>query len=60
MWGKLNSLGQACTSPDYILCTKEVQDKFVEEAIKVIENWCGKDPQKCPDLCRIVNATQFQ
>ncbi|XP_037043027.1 aldehyde dehydrogenase family 3 member B1 isoform X5 [Bradysia coprophila] len=59
LWGKLVNVGQTCIAPDYILCTKEVQTKFVEEAKKVLDEWYGKNPQESPDLCRIVNQTNF-
>lgn len=29
VWAKLINLGQTCIAPDYLLCTKEIQDKFV-------------------------------
>lgn len=60
LWGKLVNVGQTCIAPDYILCTKEVQTKFVEEAKKILGEWYGKNPQESPDLCRIVNQTNFQ
>lgn len=53
-------MGQTCIAPDYILCTKEVQEKFVEESKKVIYEWYGKTPQESPNLCRIVNQSNFQ
>ena len=27
MWAKWVNLGQTCIAPDYILCTKDVQDR---------------------------------
>ena len=29
VWAKLINLGQTCIAPDYLLCTKEIQDQFV-------------------------------
>ena len=29
VWAKLINLGQTCIAPDYLLCTKEIQDEFV-------------------------------
>ncbi|CAD7077118.1 unnamed protein product [Hermetia illucens] len=60
MWGKLINNGQTCIAPDYILCSKEVQNKFVEEAKKTIAEWYGQNPQESPDLCRIINNNHFQ
>lgn len=54
LWGKCINLGQTCIAPDYILCSKEVQDKFVSKAKEVLKEWYTENPQKSPDLCRIV------
>ena len=32
IWGKMLAMGQTCVAPDYILCTKETADVFVELA----------------------------
>ena len=29
VWAKMINLGQTCVAPDYIICTKEVREKFV-------------------------------
>lgn len=60
LWGKLVNAGQTCIAPDYVLCTKEVQNKFIEEAKVVLKEWYGDDIQKSPDLSRIINQMQFQ
>lgn len=39
LWGKNLNAGQTCIAPDYILCSREVQTKFIEEAKKVFEEW---------------------
>lgn len=36
MWGKCMNAGQTCIAPDYLLCNKQVQDKFVATAEKVL------------------------
>ncbi|XP_042880674.1 aldehyde dehydrogenase, dimeric NADP-preferring-like [Penaeus japonicus] len=54
LWGKMINLGQTCIAPDYILCTKEVQEVFVKTAKEVLREWYGEDPSKSKDLCRIV------
>ncbi|CAH0764290.1 unnamed protein product [Diatraea saccharalis] len=59
LWGKFINVGQTCIAPDYILCSKEVQEKFVQIAKKVLKEWYGDDPQKSPDLCRIINSRHF-
>ncbi|XP_060805416.1 aldehyde dehydrogenase family 3 member B2 [Amyelois transitella] len=59
LWGKFINAGQTCIAPDYVLCTKEIQDQLVDVARKVLKEWYGEDPQKSPDLCRIVNLRHF-
>ncbi|XP_050674503.1 aldehyde dehydrogenase, dimeric NADP-preferring isoform X2 [Leptidea sinapis] len=59
LWGKFVNVGQTCIAPDYILCTKEVQNKFIEHAKKILKEWYGDDPQKSPDLCRIITSRHF-
>lgn len=59
LWGKFMNCGQTCIAPDYILCNKETQEKFVQEAKKVIAEWYGNDAKASPDLCRIINQNNF-
>ncbi|RVE47726.1 hypothetical protein evm_007615 [Chilo suppressalis] len=59
LWGKFINVGQTCIAPDYILCSQEVQEKFLQIAKKVLKEWYGEDPQKSPDLCRIINSRHF-
>ncbi|XP_031633305.1 aldehyde dehydrogenase, dimeric NADP-preferring [Contarinia nasturtii] len=60
IWGKLMNLGQTCIAPDYILCTKAVQGKIIEATRNLLKEFYGDDMQQSPDLCRIVNANNFQ
>lgn len=60
LWGKVINSGQTCIAPDYILCTKETQTKFVSEAKKVLTEWYGENKQDSPDLCRIINQRNYQ
>lgn len=60
LWGKFINAGQTCIAPDYILCTKEVQEKFLEEAKNILVEWYGPNPKDSPDFCRMVNDTNFQ
>ncbi|KAJ8705712.1 hypothetical protein PYW08_012758 [Mythimna loreyi] len=59
LWGKLVNAGQTCIAPDYILCTREIQDKFIAAAKKILKEWYGSDAQKSPDLGRIINGRHF-
>lgn len=60
LWGKFINAGQTCIAPDYLLCSKEVQRQFLEEARKILKEWYGSDPKNSPDLCRIINQQHFQ
>jgi acyl-CoA reductase-like NAD-dependent aldehyde dehydrogenase len=60
LWGKFVNAGQTCIAPDYVLCTKDVQNKFVEEAKVVMQEWYGDNVQSSPDFSRIVNQPSFQ
>jgi len=59
LWGKFINVGQTCIAPDYIICSKEVEGKFLEEAKKILLEWYGDDPQRSPDLCRVVSQNHF-
>lgn len=60
LWGKLINCGQTCIAPDYILCSKEIQHKFINEAKNVLKEMCGENIKETPDLCRIINSSNFQ
>ena len=60
LWGKLINSGQTCIAPDYMLCTKQVEEKFLEAAKVILTEWYGSDAKKSPDLCRIINADHFR
>jgi len=52
--------GQTCIAPDYIMCTKSVEKKFVEEARSVFQEWYGDNVQASPDYSRLINQASFQ
>lgn len=54
-WGRFANAGQTCVAPDYILCTKEAQDKLVPELKKALKKFYGEDPQKSNSYGRIIN-----
>lgn len=60
LWGKFINAGQTCIAPDYLLCTKEIGDRFVEGARTTLQEWYGQNPKNSPDLCRIINQKNFQ
>ncbi|KAI4490042.1 hypothetical protein M0804_004224 [Polistes exclamans] len=60
LWGKFINVGQTCIAPDYVLCSTEVQNKFLEEARKILKEWYGDNPKESPDFCRIINENHLQ
>lgn len=60
LWGKFINAGQTCIAPDYLLCSKQVQKQFLEEASNILKEWYGANPKDSPDLCRIINQSHFQ
>ncbi|XP_011694882.1 PREDICTED: aldehyde dehydrogenase, dimeric NADP-preferring isoform X3 [Wasmannia auropunctata] len=60
LWGKCINVGQTCIAPDYMLCTPEVQSKFIEEAKKVLQEWYGNNPREASDLARIITDKHYQ
>lgn len=59
LWGKCVNAGQTCVAPDYILCSKEVQDKFLVHAETAIKEFFGNSVKSSPDFCRIINDYHF-
>lgn len=60
LWGKLINAGQTCVAPDYVLCTKAVQDKLIPVMKSVLKEFYGEDPKKSSDFGRILNEKHFQ
>lgn len=54
-WTKFFNVGQSCVAPDYVLCTTEMRDALVPALKDVLREFYGPEPQKCPDLGRIVS-----
>ncbi|VVC44058.1 Aldehyde/histidinol dehydrogenase,Aldehyde dehydrogenase N-terminal domain,Aldehyde dehydrogenase [Cinara cedri] len=59
IWGKCINAGQTCIAPDYILCTRQIQNIIVEKARELLKAWYTDDPKNSPDLCRIVSEKHF-
>jgi aldehyde dehydrogenase (NAD+) len=59
-WGKFLNAGQTCIAPDYVLVHESVKDAFIDQLIKVILTFYGKDASKHPRYCRIINDRHFQ
>ncbi len=59
VFGKLINSGQTCVAPDYILCHKDIKDKFVEAVIKEIKAQFGEEPLKNDSFGKIINEKHF-
>ncbi len=43
VWGKLQNLGQACISPDYVLVPRELLQEFCEKCVFYLKKFYGND-----------------
>lgn len=59
LWGKCINAGQTCIAPDYLLCTKEVEEKVLESAKKYLAIFYGEDQKSSPDIPRIIADRHF-
>ncbi|UYV65204.1 ALDH3A2 [Cordylochernes scorpioides] len=60
MWAKFLNAGQTCAAPDYILCTRPLQARLVDQARAVLQEFYGSDPHTSPDLGRIISDKHFK
>ncbi|KAL8281359.1 hypothetical protein RQP46_006393 [Phenoliferia psychrophenolica] len=61
LWGKWSNSGQICMSPDYVLCTAEMQPKVIESFKAAIAEFSPEGSLlKNPDFSSIINSTQFE
>lgn len=60
LWGKMLNAGQTCVAPDYVLCSREVQQKFIKEAESIVKQWYPNGIEASPDFCRILNKKQYK
>lgn len=59
LWGKCMNAGQTCAGVEYILCTKEVQDKFVKAAKQVLKEFYGENIEDSKDFGRIISERHY-
>jgi aldehyde dehydrogenase (NAD+) len=60
MWGKFFNLGQTCVAPDYVLIPTELKEEAYRLMRKHIGQLFGTDPQRSPDLARMINPQHFE
>lgn len=60
VFGKYLNCGQTCVAPDYVLCHKDVKDKFISEVKKQITIQYSENPLSNPDYGKIINEKHFK
>jgi len=55
LWGKFSNCGQICVAPDYVLCSKSVEEKIVPMMRQHLKDWYSENPKDSADYCRIVS-----
>ena len=53
IWGKFFNSGQSCMAPNHIFIEKSIEEKFIKEFKKTIEEFYGKNPIKSENLSRL-------
>ncbi|XP_008283961.1 aldehyde dehydrogenase family 3 member B1 [Stegastes partitus] len=59
VWAKFFNAGQSCVAPDYVLCSMATRDAILPAMRQALEEFYGKEPQKCPDFSRIVTPRHW-
>jgi len=54
-WGKFLNAGQTCIAPDYLLVHEAREAELLERLAANLREFYGDDPQRSPDLARIVS-----
>ncbi len=55
-WGKCLNAGQTCIAPDHLYVHETVYEPVLARLKRRLADWYGSDPERSPDLARIVNA----
>ncbi|SAL99963.1 hypothetical protein [Absidia glauca] len=59
VWGKFFNNGQTCVAPDYVLVSKDQQEKLIVAIRKTLLNYYTANPQKSDSYGRIISTRQF-
>jgi len=60
LWGKFVNAGQVCIAPDYIMCSPDMQNKFVEKCKIVLQAFFTDNPAESQSFGRVVNERHFK
>jgi len=58
-WGKFLNAGQTCVAPDYLLVHESREAELIGLLEKNLREFYGDDPQRSPDLARIVSEAHL-
>ncbi|XP_044537991.1 aldehyde dehydrogenase family 3 member B1-like [Gracilinanus agilis] len=58
-WFRFFNAGQTCVAPDFLLCSRETQERLLPALQRAVTQFYGKDPQHSPDLGRIISEKHF-
>jgi aldehyde dehydrogenase (NAD+) len=58
--GKFANVGQLCMATDYVLCERDVKDKFVDMLSKMIVEKYGEKARESSAYTRIINERHFK
>ena len=60
VWGKFFNVGQTCVAPDHVLVHRDAHRELVAHMVEAVDEFYGDDPERSPDLGRIVNDRHFR
>lgn len=60
LFGKFYNAGQTCVAPDYVLAHEKIENELIEQLTRNLKKFYGDNPQKSPDLARIINDHHYQ
>ncbi|TCD61558.1 hypothetical protein EIP91_008249 [Steccherinum ochraceum] len=52
-WGKFSNSGQICVSPDYVIVTEEIKEKFIKELLAVYATFYPDGPRHSDSFSRM-------
>ena len=60
LWGKCLNAGQTCIAPDYLLCSKNVEERFIEAAKTILDEFYGEGVKVSPYWSKIVSERHYK
>lgn len=60
LWARAANSGQICLCPDYVLVPRNVQDRLVEEFVKVYDEFYPEGARKSDSFARLVSPAAWK